>query len=274
MPQLIDLSMPIEPNPADPSFVGCKIIPHGPGGDRIWRELFLRRRGSVGTWLRNVFRFLQDRKRLNRWAFPEGLFLSNEFYTLSVHCGTHMDAPYHFGPICAGQPAAYIHEVPLEWCYNRGVVLDLTGKGPMEPITVRDLERAVAQIAYEIRPYDIVLIRTDYDARWPTREYFTAHPGMTEEATDWLVSRGVRVIGIDTYAFDLPFMCMVQQYLRTGDRKALWPTHMYGRRQAYVHIERMANLRRLPRPYGFQVVCFPISISKAGASWVRPVAIV
>ncbi len=37
--------------------------------------------------------------------------------------------------------------------------------------------------------------------------------------------------------------------------------------------EKMPNLDKLP-PHGFKVSCFPIKILKAGAGWVRPVAII
>src|SRR5260370_32015725 len=210
----------------------------------------------------------------NRDSFPGGKFLSNEVFTISVHCGTHLDAPYHFGPICEGKPARRINEVPLEWCFGHGVVLDLTYKGLKTAITVSDLQDALARMQYELQPMDIILIRTDSDKLWPRPEYFSAHPGMTEEATQWLVERGIKVIGIDTNGFDLPFMEMVQTYLSTKNSQVLWPAHMYGRTREYIHMERLANLDRLPRSHGFQVACFPVAIRDAGTAWVRSVAIV
>jgi kynurenine formamidase len=154
------------------------------------------------------------------------------------------------------------------------VVLDLTHKGLRSAITASDLQNALALMQYELQPMDIVLIRTDSDKLWPQPEYFSAHPGMTEEATQWLVERGIRVIGIDTNGFDLPFMEMVQTYLSTKNSQALWPAHMYGRTREYIHMERLANLDRLPRSHGFQVACFPVAIRDAGAAWVRAIAIV
>jgi kynurenine formamidase len=121
---------------------------------------------------------------------------------------------------------------------------------------------------------DIVLIRTDSDKLWPRPEYFSAHPGMTEEATSWLVEQGIKALGIDANGFDLPFMEMVRAYLTTGNSQVLWPAHMYGRTHEYIHMERLANLRHLPRSHGFQVACFPVAIRDAGAAWVRAVAIV
>ena len=39
-----------------------------------------------------------------------------EWIKLSTHCGTHLDAPYHFASTMdRGKRAATIDEVPLEW---------------------------------------------------------------------------------------------------------------------------------------------------------------
>src|ERR1041384_4973760 len=62
---------------------------------------------------------------------PEDLVYSNglgwaieEIHAIT-HTGTHVDAPYHYGPLAEGKPARRIDEVPLEWCYAPGVVVDV-----------------------------------------------------------------------------------------------------------------------------------------------------
>jgi kynurenine formamidase len=274
MPQLIDLSLPIEANPADATFERARFITHEPGGDLIWRALFFPPKASFWQRLTGYWHYWRNRRWASRHSFPDGMFLSNEIYTISVHCGTHLDAPYHYGPFSEGKPARRIDEIPLEWCFGQGVVLDLTHKGQCELITVADLQQALHQIQYEIQPMDIVLIRTDTDMLWPRREYFTNHPAMSVEATRWLVEQGIKVMGIDTNGFDLPFMKMVKSYMSTKDPSVLWPTHIYGRQHEYLHMERLANLRQLPQAHSFQVACFPIAVRDAGAAWVRVVAIV
>src|SRR5260370_35040858 len=97
---------------------------------------------------------------------------------------------------------------------------------------------------YDLQPMDIILIRTDSDKLWPRPEYFSAHPGMTEEATQWLVEPGINVIGIDTNVFDIPFMEMVQTYLSTKNSPGLWPPHMYGRTSDYIQMDALANIDR------------------------------
>lgn len=274
MPQIIDLSLAIEPHPGDPTFEGVQLTEHGKGGDQIWHDLFIPPKAPFYKKIIGLWRYMRVRKTANRNSFPGGKFLSNEIYTVSVHCGTHLDAPYHFGPLCEGKPARRIDKVPLEWCFGHGVVLDLSHKGCKAAIMVSDLQDALTDIHYELQPMDIVLLRTDSDKLWPQPAYFSDHPGMTEEATRWLVERGIKVIGIDANGFDLPFMEMVQTHLATKDSQVLWPAHMYGRTREYIHIERLANLDRLPKAHGFQIACFPIAIRDAGAAWVRAVAIV
>lgn len=273
MEEIVDLSLPIEDNPNDPSFHGMKKLKHKPGGDLVWKNLFFSKKLSRWERLKNRISFLRDSKKYNRHVFPDSLFLSNEFINMSVHCGTHLDAPYHYGPYCDGKRSLFINEVPLNWCYSSGVVLNLSHKKANEQITEYDLQKALDDINYKIKPFDIVLIRTDSDKLWPDKSYFTEHPGMSEEATKWLVDKGVKVIGIDTNGFDLPFITMVTNYIKSGNKSNLWPSHMYGRKKEYLQIERLANLDQLTKPCDFRIACFPISVKEAGASWIRAVAI-
>ena len=57
-----------------------------------------------------------------------------------THTGTHVDAPYHYGPLSEGKPARTIDQVPLEWCFAPGVVLDFRHKAAGEFILPADLE--------------------------------------------------------------------------------------------------------------------------------------
>lgn len=206
-------------------------------------------------------------------SFADQEFLGQEIVTITVHTGTHFDAPYHFGSTSEGRPAKTIDQIPLEWCYGPGVALDLSHKAPAEAVTAKDLESALKKIKYTLRPMDIVLIRTGADRFWGTPQYYTDYPGMSAEATDYILDQGVKVIGIDSFGFDRPFPRMIGDYLKTKDTQYLWPAHFHGRKREYCHIERMANLDQLPVPFGFTVACFPIKIQGAGAGWVRVVAI-
>jgi len=204
--------------------------------------------------------------------FPDGIGLASEELTLITHVGTHLDAPYHFGPRVEDKPAKTIDQVPLEWCIGNGVVLDLTHKEKSAPISKEDVQKAIRKIDYEIQPWDIVLIRTGRDKLWGLRDYPWVHPGMTREATLYLLNKGVKIIGTDAYGFDRPFTVMFQE-TKEGNKTALWPAHFAGREKEYLHIEKLANLEKLPN-YGFTIIAFPIKIKDASAGWIRAVALV
>lgn len=205
--------------------------------------------------------------------FPHGLGLAWENVSAITHTGTHLDAPYHFGPTAGGQPAKTIDHVPLEWCMGNGVLLGLTHKKASEYITTGDIKAALDKIEYELQPLDIVLLHTGADKMLNSAEYLSAHPGMTREGTLWILDRGVKIIGIDGYGFDRPFISMLTDH-RAGKSGSLWPAHFAGREREYCHIEKLANLDKIPVPHGFTVCVFPVLIEKASAGWCRAVAIV
>jgi kynurenine formamidase len=39
-------------------------------------------------------------------------------------------------------------------------------------------------------------------------------------------------------------------------------------------MESLANLDKIPKPFGFKVAAFPINVEGASAGWIRAVAIV
>ncbi len=204
-------------------------------------------------------------------AFPGGLGWAGEELTLITHAGTHMDAPWHYGPLTAGRAARRIDEVPLEWCYGPGVVLDMRHKGDGEEIQVADLESALLKIGHELSPSEIVLLMTGADAYWGEPDYPERGSGVGREATLWLAGRGVKVIGIDAWGFDRPFSAMRRDYERTGDAGVIWAAHFAGRELEYCQLEKLSNLYLLP-PIGFTVICFPVKVAGGSAGWARVVA--
>jgi kynurenine formamidase len=206
-------------------------------------------------------------------AFKDGMALASDQISGSAHSGTHVDAPWHYGPTCEGKPAKTIDEVPLDWCYGPGVVVDMRHKGPGEEITAADVREALAGIDTTLKPGDIVLIQTDTDKFWNTPEYLTRQPGLGREGTAWILDQGVRVIGIDAWGVDRAAASMAADY-KAGREDALWPAHFYGREKEYLQIEKLANLDRLPAPTGFIVCAFPVKFEHASGGWTRAVAIV
>lgn len=251
--QIIDLSVPLEHNaPSEPMPAKIRYVDHREGQQQMQRFFGVQPKDLVES---------------------DGLGWAIENVEAITHTGTHVDAPYHYGPSSGGQPARRIDEVPLDWCFGPGVVIDMRHKGDGETITADDLKQVLAKIEYSPKPRDIVLLQTGADKRLASSAYFQ-QPGLDRESTLWLVKQGVKVIGIDAYTLDRPFAAMVADFRRTGDGRHIWPAHFAGITAEYCQIEKLANLDRIPRPHGFFVSCLPVKIKAASAAWCRAVALV
>jgi kynurenine formamidase len=201
-----------------------------------------------------------------------GLGNATEVVTAGTHTSTHMDAPWHYGPFSEGKPARTIEEIPLEWCYSDGVVLDFRNFGDGYIIKPEEIEAELKRIHYEIKPFDIVLIMTGADKRMGSIDYF-CQPGLGRDSVLWLVNRGVKIIGIDAWGLDTSFDAMAKEFKSSGDGAILWQAHFAGIEREYCQLEKLKNLDLLPY-YGFKVICFPIKVEKASAGWSRVVALV
>jgi kynurenine formamidase len=177
------------------------------------------------------------------------------------HVGTHVDAVKHLrGPDAPGPEG-----IPLEYCYSDGVVLDFRHKEFGSRIFPDEIDQALEKIGYQVKERDIVLIQTGASAYNHEQRYLTDHCGMTAEATRYLISRGVRLMGIDAVTFDPPVWAMFEQ-------KHFWEAHLVMMDEDYWHIENMCNLDQLP-PHGFKLSVFPIKWTGTTAAPVRAVAI-
>ena len=215
---------------------------------------------------------------VTRDELPGGQSWATERVSLGTHIGTHMDSPWHYHPttdraLPTGEvKSPGIDEVPLDWCYRPGVVLDFSRFPGGYVVTARDIETQLETIGYTLQPLDIVLIHTQGAAAYGTPEYPDAHCGIGRDATLYLTERGIRMVGTDGFGWDAPFAAMTEAYRASGDTAVIWEGHKAGMEIGYFQMEKLINLDKLP-PSGFMVACFPIKIKGASAAWARPVAI-
>ncbi|MFJ9445095.1 cyclase family protein [Kitasatospora sp. NPDC101235] len=205
---------------------------------------------------------------------PNGELLSIDTLKLTSHTGTHVDAPSHYGSSVTygdGVPRT-IDQLPLDWFHRPGFVLDLT-RVEEQVADAAYVKAELDRIGYTPQPMDIALLRTRASEWVGTPMYFSEFVGLDRSATELLLDYGVKVIGTDAFSVDAPFGDMITRYHQTQDQGVLWPAHFLGREREYCHIERLANLDTLPKPFGFTVVCFPFKVAGAGAGWTRAVAI-
>ena len=240
--RIIDLSAPIAPSPPDAApfeRVEIKYTSHAEGAAQVQAML------SVPPHLlRNG----------EGWAVEE-------FTRLGTHSVTHVDAPWHYNSQIQGRRAATIDELPLEWFFADGVVLDMTRKADGEKVEVGDVEAALADLGYSLKPLDIVLVRTGRDAFYGQPDYVLA--------------------GLCGYARGDPLALRAGRaghgHRRLGMGRAAGPSGQGGADPAgarassgpptsanlpYSQIERLVNLGALPA-VGFKVACFPLKIRAA-----------
>ena len=265
--RIIDLSLPIDDKNPEAHPIRIERLAHKKGIEHLNR-LMMRKS------LKGFILHLLGKRIIKPSDLPDEEFLSLEMVYCSVHTGTHVDAPFHFGTRCEGKESKKIDDLPLDWFYGDGVVLDLTHKKAAEAITRKDLETSLDKIGYRLKPKDIVLLHTGADKHFGDKDYMTKFCGVSAEAIEWLLDQGIKVMGIDTLGFDRPYPAMLKDFLLKKDKTVLWPAHFYGRNREYAHIERLANLDKLPKPFGFKVACFPVRIKDAGASFARVVAMI
>jgi kynurenine formamidase len=190
---------------------------------------------------------------------------------LGTHDTTHVDAPRHYNSVIQGQPAAAIDELPLEWFYSDGVVLDMSHKADGDAMSSEDAKRELERINYKLKPLDIVLVRTGRDQFYFQPDYLFRGCGVTAEATRWLYEQGIRVMGIDAWGWDAPLDRQAKEAMSTGKPGIFWAAHQVD--LPYAHIERLINLGGLPA-HGFKISCFPLKIKGGSAGPARIVAMI
>ena len=210
---------------------------------------------------------------LKKNDLPGGEGWAMETITVSTHNGTHMDAPYHYhSTMDNGKRAITIDEVPLEWCFNKGIKLDLRSYDDGYVLTKNDIKSELKKINYSINPLDIVFINTSAGGRYGEDDFLSKGCGIGRDATIFLLDQGVRLTGTDAWSWDAPFIHTAKKFEESRDASLIWEGHRAGMVTGYSHIEKLTNLDQLP-DYGFTVSAFPFKIKHGSAGFVRVVAI-
>lgn len=160
--------------------------------------------------------------------------------SLSVHFGTHVDAPYHFI-----DGARTVDRLDLELLVGPGLVVDLTGvDGVIEP---RHLDGKVPQGTLRL------LAKTRNGAIVRDRTFHTDFVAFGEASARWLVERGVRLLGID--------------YFSIAPYPAQPPTHVAFLGADGAVIENLDLSAVSPGPC--EILCLPIKIAGSGGAPAR-----
>ena len=212
----------------------------------------------------------------------------------TAHSGAHVDALAHMtiGPDSRWYGGGNTHNhlgdfgptygdaAKLPAMFTRGVLLDVAGwhgvrcmaKG--QPITGGDLASAAQAQGVEVRPWDVVLIRTGYLSLWPDAEKMRAHltPGPDITAAEWLCERGVIATGTDTETYEVqpapPGL--------PGQPSNPQPVHTLLLIEHGIYLMESIYLEELARDqvYEFLFVAAPLKITGATGSMIDPLAVV
>lgn len=222
----------------------------------------------------SVNAYLNTYKGLTVEEMRDGSAWATETISLHTHTGTHLDAPWHFHPTMnGGEPAWTIDEVPLEWCIGPGVVVDFSDKPSGYLCEIEDFQAYFEHIRYQLKPGDIVLLRTNAMQYWGAPTYLDAGCGVSRAATIWLTQQGVHTVGTDAWSWDIPPVYGAKRYEETRDPNVVWEAHKAGADCAYIQYEKLTNLDQLPL-WGFQFFGVPVKIHRASAGWVRAFAMI
>lgn len=165
---------------------------------------------------------------------------------MSVHTGTHVDAPYHF--FADGET---VEKIPLKTLLGRAYVLHLPN---VDLITASLLERAdlpprTRRVLFKTR-------NSEYWAKHPT-EFQTNYVGLSPDAANFLVDRGVQLVGVD--------------YLSVAPYDNTTPTHQILLSNDVVILEGL-NLSAVSEGR-YNLYCLPLKIAGADGAPARAILV-
>jgi len=174
-------------------------------------------------------------------------------FTFQTHSGTHVDAPYHF---C--EDGKTIDEISFERFVGEGFCFKIF-KSEFDSISGEDLE----QVGEHINEGDILLLYTGWGEKYGTDEYFN-HPHLSIEAAEWVVEKGISILGIDTLTPDIA--------IPLRDHEFDYPVHKILLKNDVLIIENLANLFLIAGSRAI-IGCFPLNIMSADGSPARVFAL-
>lgn len=203
--------------------------------------------------------------------------------TMAEHSGTHVDALCHQAlEMCLHDGVAVDPSVQTSRGFTRhgaeeippliarGVLLDLPGAGEVPRLVPAEtLQQCAAGRGIELRPGDVVCVRTGNGAHWEDRVRYEDAPGIDTSASRWLAGHRPLAVGADTMAWDLPGH-------RDPDLDCTLPGHVVLIVEAGVYILENLNLEELAAAgvAEFAFVGLPIKVRGGTGAALRPVAVV
>jgi arylformamidase len=174
--------------------------------------------------------------------------------TLSLysHCGTHMDAPIHFG---VGRQT--IDQLDVSQLIGPAWIVDVR---PIEPRALIGVEH-MSGIADKIKPGDSVLICTGWSEYSGQDRYRNELPRVSAELARWCVEKHVRILGVEP-----PSVADVNNI------EELTTVHTILFEGGVIIVEGLANLKSLTKNK-VTFIALPLKIAAGDGAPARAIAI-
>jgi len=207
--------------------------------------------------------------------------------TMMEHSGTHIDALCHqacdlklYGGVAtdsAETPSGYrclgVETVPP--LLGPAVLLDVAGwkqqerLPPLYGISAEDLQACARAQGVQVQPGDVLLVRTGFGSLWNQEAAYLDAAGVAKSGTLWAAEHGVRAVGADNMAWDVPGE-------RDPETGATLFAHVYLLPKKGIYIIENLNLEALARDrcYRLAFVGIPLKFQGATGSPLRPLALV
>lgn len=166
---------------------------------------------------------------------------------MSVHAGTHVDAPHHFL-----NDHRTVESLPLEALTGLCYVLQLPDD--VDEITAEALARTPLPDGVER------LLFGTRNSRWWARgvkEFQADFVAISEDGAQWLVERGVKLVGLD--------------YLSVAPYHQSIPTHRVLLEAGVIALEGI-NLSQVPRGF-YELYCLPLKLAGSDGAPTRAILV-
>jgi kynurenine formamidase len=174
------------------------------------------------------------------------------YINIYSHCGTHMDAPWHFEV-----NEQTIDELPLDRLISDAWIWDLQEVGPKEILGVQHLKKLIN----DFKKGDSMLLRTGWSKRLGTDDYRNALPRIGEDLAHWMGENKVNILGVEPPSVadvnNLEEVTKIHQILMQHD---------------IIIVEGLTNLDAITKPI-VKLIALPLKVENCDGAPARVIAI-
>ena len=163
---------------------------------------------------------------------------------LGTHTGTHIDAPLHFV-----KDGKSIDKIPLEKIVGNVTIVDFSNLKENTPIE--------KEMLMELKITKRMIFRFGWQKFWNTEKFYKNYPFFTTDAANYLVSKGIELIGYDTPSPD-------DSNMNVNEVDS--PIHKILLGNNIILLEYLANLDKLTDLENWNLVVAPMKIEGSDGS--------